>query len=343
MLIMILILCLTVFMSQRSNACDYAFPKEYNISNTRVSDSIIFDNEDAISIEFELKLFEDCGYSCNIFTFQLDQDPLLQFTIEAWANYIQISNINNQHFIEDIFIPNANQILPSDSQYHTINIIMSQSIKQVLIDGCNEYISIILHPRSYRHILLSSINSYPLIINDPPSSKSIGSIRNICISSIGSNSNTTVSVAANESNYVFIQDRITWFSAELFCQNNFGTHLATIISDQDIKEAIKLVNHTNNFISDNFDIWIGLNDILNHGKYVWIDETSCDYVSSGDCNDDPHWLYLYKSKSSLNRNCGQINSNYISDDNKIFKHSLCDSEDRSAGFLCNGMSATYHK
>ena len=332
-------------------ACDFVFNKEYNILNSQLSDFIIFDNEDRISIQFDIKLIKDCDDICNIFEIESDQDPIFQFTIDGDKNYIQVTTINNDDLIEDILIPNANQILPSNSQYHTVNITMSAKKKIVSIDGVDEYVSTISNPRSYQPIYLSSNNSYPLIINNPSSPSSIGSVRNICISSMTQNisipttktsplpvmeSNSTIDVTLNNTglNYIFVQDQKNWFSAELYCQNNFGTHLGTIISDEDLKEAIRIINDTNKLINDNYDIWIGLNDILNEGDFVWIDGTSCDYVTSGDCRDDPHWIEQIITGSDYH--CGRINVNTIFKDNEgsIFINGLCDLPNR---FFCNGM------
>ena len=225
---------------------------------------------------------------------------------------------------------------------------MSPTNKIISIDGINEYISIIPNPRSYKPILISTNDSYPFIINKPPSQTYIGLIRNICISSISQNittaktetsqitaPNSTINITANDTapNYIFVQHETDWFSAELYCQNNFGTHLATIISDQDLKEAIKIINETNNF-----DIWIGLNDILNDGEFVWIDGTSCDYVTSGDCKDDPHWIETVTIISGFH--CGKINTDFIAEGNgtRVFEHSLCDPPKyERVQFLCNGM------
>ena len=337
-------------------ACDFVYNGEYNILNKQIADSITIKNEDTILIEFDLKLIEDCYDGCNILKIQLDQDPLLQLSIDGQTNYFQISTINNDDLIEDILIPNANQILPSDSQYHTINITMSPQRKSISIDGINEYIAIIANPRSYKPILISTNYSYPFIIKNPSSSStSIGSIRNICITSMSQNITITkteaspspltapiitTNITVNEiaTNYILVKNHTDWFSAEIHCQNNFGTHLATIISDEDLREAIQIINKTNNFTIDDCDIWIGLNDILNDGEFVWTDGTSCDYLESGDCKDDPHWIGSV-ARSSDNH-CGRINTNYIlkGNETQVFECSLCDpSQHQHVQFLCNGM------
>ena len=36
------------------------------------------------------------------------------------------------------------------------------------------------------------------------------------------------------------------------------------------------------------NVWIGLTDGYT-GNWEWIDGTPCDYTSTGNCIDDPHW------------------------------------------------------
>eukprot|EP01083_Nonionella_stella_P173057 595782_1 len=61
-------------------------------------------------------------------------------------------------------------------------------------------------------------------------------------------------------------------SAQAACQSQYGTDLATIISEADATEALRVANT----ISASFFIWIGLNDLDTEGTYVFEDGTACD-------------------------------------------------------------------
>eukprot|EP01084_Bolivina_argentea_P294014 505797_1 len=80
-----------------------------------------------------------------------------------------------------------------------------------------------------------------------------------------------------------------WFEAERKCEELYGTTLATIITDDDVVKAYDVIND-NLDITVNVSIWIGLSQIAIDGlSWKWVDDTSCDYTTSGDCIDDMHW------------------------------------------------------
>eukprot|EP01083_Nonionella_stella_P173061 595789_1 len=53
--------------------------------------------------------------------------------------------------------------------------------------------------------------------------------------------------------------------AQAACQSQYGTDLATIVSEADATEALRVANT----ISASFFIWIGLNDLDTEGTYVF--------------------------------------------------------------------------
>eukprot|EP01084_Bolivina_argentea_P016162 30268_1 len=88
----------------------------------------------------------------------------------------------------------------------------------------------------------------------------------------------------NVDNPYFYQD---WFLQEATCEQQFGTSLATVITDQDIMDAKKLIHHEE---IENYRVWVGLyKDITASSKWQWVTGMPCDYVSTEDCADDPHW------------------------------------------------------
>eukprot|EP01084_Bolivina_argentea_P077643 140878_1 len=78
---------------------------------------------------------------------------------------------------------------------------------------------------------------------------------------------------------------LDWFNAEETCEQECGTSLATIITQDDLVEALSVFRQLN---QSNVSVWIGLNQ-LSGRNWQWIDGTSCNYTISGDCADDNHW------------------------------------------------------
>ena len=63
-----------------------------------------------------------------------------------------------------------------------------------------------------------------------------------------------------------------WPEAQQYCQDQFGTDLASVHSDQD-QEIITTV-------SNGAKGWIGLHDIDKEGTFIWVDGTTFDYGST---------------------------------------------------------------
>eukprot|EP01084_Bolivina_argentea_P148626 259806_1 len=83
-----------------------------------------------------------------------------------------------------------------------------------------------------------------------------------------------------------------WWDAERACENMFYSTLATIITEQDMHQAIELINfyiQTQN-ITTWHAAWIGLYrfPVIN-SQWNWVDGTSCAYTVSGDCIDQMFW------------------------------------------------------
>eukprot|EP00484_Ammonia_sp_Unknown_P009443 CAMPEP_0197073404 /NCGR_PEP_ID=MMETSP1384-20130603/210590_1 /TAXON_ID=29189 /ORGANISM="Ammonia sp." /LENGTH=661 /DNA_ID=CAMNT_0042512241 /DNA_START=579 /DNA_END=2564 /DNA_ORIENTATION=- len=65
----------------------------------------------------------------------------------------------------------------------------------------------------------------------------------------------------------------TWADAETWCNSHYGTNLASIHSMEDFEEAALITSIFND------DCWIGMNDRVDEGTFVWTDGTSWDFAT----------------------------------------------------------------
>eukprot|EP01084_Bolivina_argentea_P106068 189923_1 len=101
--------------------------------------------------------------------------------------------------------------------------------------------------------------------------------------------NVTVEVICDSmSNYIPIKSADlhsdTCIQTEIECEDKVGTSLATIISYEDMTEAMKLIHYLFAYVS--IGLFKGFGNLT---KWQWIDGTSCNYTDTGSCDDDIHW------------------------------------------------------
>eukprot|EP01084_Bolivina_argentea_P209705 357148_1 len=127
--------------------------------------------------------------------------------------------------------------------------------------------------------------------------------------------------------YLLVTEPKSWKSSQQYCETHYNSTLATIISDDDLLNAVALRELNNS----NEDVWIGLNVLQDRKIWRWIDGTSCvDYTPDGTCKSDIHWA---PHKPDIYDNFGQwcaemsgVNAHgYFNDDVCESKHIfLCD-------------------
>ena len=68
-----------------------------------------------------------------------------------------------------------------------------------------------------------------------------------------------------------------------YCINNYGTHLASILSEQQNDETLTIFDA----FGSNTNIAIGINDKLSENTFEWIDRNIVDYTNwkSGEPNN----------------------------------------------------------
>eukprot|EP01084_Bolivina_argentea_P289239 496632_1 len=139
-----------------------------------------------------------------------------------------------------------------------------------------------------------------------------------------------------------VHDDIYWQHAQYECEFHFGTTLATIITDQDMDDAIHLISRV--FPEPNVMLWIGMyKDIANYSKWTWVDGTNCEYTMTGDCGDDEHWI---DNQPDIIRHTEQLGayllvSDWSNDSTQIGFVDLQFSEWERDGFLCNAQNSKY--
>eukprot|EP01084_Bolivina_argentea_P311790 539750_1 len=100
----------------------------------------------------------------------------------------------------------------------------------------------------------------------------------------------------SESAYIMVNQLVTYAAANQYCQSNFGTNLATILSaEQNVQAATECSKQSN-------ECWIGFSDISNEGSYVWESGQPVTWFNwaSGEPND---------GGSTRSDDCGKIYSN----------------------------------
>eukprot|EP01084_Bolivina_argentea_P147648 258292_1 len=86
-----------------------------------------------------------------------------------------------------------------------------------------------------------------------------------------------------------------WHDAMLFCEEIFGTTLATVINERDVLDAIDSITLYDPSIQV-YDSFIGMyKDAVNGSVWQWVDETKCGYA--GNCANHTHWHEGHPEKS----------------------------------------------
>ena len=136
----------------------------------------------------------------------------------------------------------------------------------------------------------------------------------------------TISPTQIPRKYIKVNLELSWFEAERYCMDVYGTNLATIVTEQDFAEAV--------IQNDGDDRWIGLNDINESGQWKWTNlDISCDYTPDNLCSSDTHWIS--GEPSHLFERCAAMTGSFTSlssDDHHGYVSYKCTYE---LEFLCD--------
>ena len=106
---------------------------------------------------------------------------------------------------------------------------------------------------------------------------------------------------------------LNYTDAQLFCQTEYGTDLATIMSDKD-NQLVRVATTAADAALSTDRIWIGLNDIDEEGNWcTWNDDTEISVKgSNSNCTDGNYtnWYTDEPNDADDNEDCAEINSDY---------------------------------
>eukprot|EP01084_Bolivina_argentea_P154683 269608_1 len=92
-----------------------------------------------------------------------------------------------------------------------------------------------------------------------------------------------------------VPDTYYSWQIERYCEHKYGTSLASLNTESDMNEALKLVNE--NSIRNGI-IWIGLyRGIATNCEWKWIDGTECSTTTK--CIDDVYWAHIANKSKCL--------------------------------------------
>eukprot|EP01084_Bolivina_argentea_P282794 484162_1 len=140
--------------------------------------------------------------------------------------------------------------------------------------------------------------------------------------------------------YYLLHNQLSYTNAELFCNQQCSSHLASIHSPIDYNYSLQIIrqNDMKNYLP-NSDIFIGLNDIQSEGIYQWTDNSSFSFASNVSIGG----IYPWKSNSPNNANNihgGQNCIKYSFYFNYLFDDTECNNNHK---FLCNKCDTIINK
>ncbi|KAM6451631.1 C-type lectin-like isoform 2-T2 [Liasis olivaceus] len=75
--------------------------------------------------------------------------------------------------------------------------------------------------------------------------------------------------------YAYFDNKVTWQEAEIECQSyGRGAHLASVLTEA---ETLLVAEHIFNSKRSPSNVWIGLHDVRQNGKWRWTDESAYNY------------------------------------------------------------------
>ncbi|XP_042300128.1 C-type lectin-like, partial [Sceloporus undulatus] len=77
--------------------------------------------------------------------------------------------------------------------------------------------------------------------------------------------------------YAYFDNQLSWQEAEIECQSyGRGAHLASVLTKA---ETLLVAEHISTYQKERSNVWIGLHDVRQTGKWRWADESTYNYKS----------------------------------------------------------------
>ncbi|XP_070623182.1 C-type lectin LmsL-like [Erythrolamprus reginae] len=95
--------------------------------------------------------------------------------------------------------------------------------------------------------------------------------------------------------YAYFDQKLTWHEAEIECQSyGRGAHLASILTKA---ETLLVAEHISTYQQELGNVWIGLHDTRQTGKWRWADESTYNYKS---------WMNYQPDNYDKNEHCVEL-------------------------------------
>ena len=136
------------------------------------------------------------------------------------------------------------------------------------------------------------------------------------------NSGLTKQFFCNFPKYIGVSNtKLSWNDANNYCIDNYGTNLATIVSNADNYDAKNAAIYSG--ISSS--VWIGINDIDNENNFVWVNNAN---NGNSLTNYYTNWYPFEPNNNNNNQDCGRIflfssNGQWDDDDCNVQHNFLC--------------------
>eukprot|EP01084_Bolivina_argentea_P031172 57704_1 len=164
----------------------------------------------------------------------------------------------------------------------------------------------------------------------------------------------TVSCGDNATNMTSIHQLYIYYSiddyyqtiypSEILCEQQWGTTLATITTQQDINHAVSYIQRMQNidmaFFTPYETVFIGMcRDRIHNGHWYWLDGTDCNYTTTGICMDIMMAWNNFTNDNEDNPTCWIFKvPNYWSNDTASVVEPVIG---ECAGTLCNAPNSKY--
>lgn len=306
-----------------SETCELAFYGNYSLSSSEEMDSIQLLAE-SIQIQFDMVLHAECeDGKCTIMEIGSGRYPPLEISInDDQGLMIEMADIDGNR--QAYMVPHIYDVIPTDSQSHHLSFLFSPTSNIATIDNVTYYKSTRAAVSGAYHPLPISSEYLEFLLGEEGSDIG-GHLSNICISGLTLDINgttappTSAPTSPTSANYILIEEEEDWFDALMYCEEEFDTSLATVLTAEQMAEAINLT-HLVTFNRNEF--WVGLNDLAKEGEWRWADGTpwcvhvptdsSCNHAcsddsaetESGKCVD--HELFGTINNLLGNNHCGRI-------------------------------------